>query len=201
MKRVSLFTILSVFFFIFISSFLFSESISQSENIAFYLDIGTGYSFYGSSRIKDENDYISDYSRTIISGAAISSFRLSSQLRFIAGMDGLGDFMYSGKEHIVRWDYSFLGGIEIFTPVEGLSASVSYNIGKRADFVALKDENGDLHKDSGSSSWGNGFRFSLDYDFSSFGPSWVPGVGLAWKNMPRGNTRDNTISVYLRFHF
>nr|MCR5607232.1 hypothetical protein [Treponema sp.] len=195
-----LFTILSLVFFTFSSPFLFSESISQSKNIAFYLDVGTGYSFYGSSSINDENDDISDYSRAIFSGAAISSFRLSSQLRFIAGIDGLGDFMYSGKEHIIRWDYSFLGGIEVFTPIEGLSASVSYNVGRRADFVALKDDEGDLHKNSGSSSWGNGFRFSLDYDFSSFGPAWAPGVGLAWKNMPRGNNRDNTISVYLRLH-
>ena len=177
-------------------SFFFSlSSFALDREPYLTLGLGTGCIVYGD----DVETSISGSSRAIATTDALIHLPLAEQLNFMAGTDLVGDLVISGSEHFLRYDYAFLGGLEVLTPLTGLSLSVSYAIGRRTDFVALKDENDDLHTWHGSTKWGNGFKFSLDYDFGALSGGWAPMVGAYWRNMPRGNDkRDNIIAVYLR---
>ena len=190
MKKISLlFTLL--FYFV-----LLGAASAHDRNVKFTLGIGTGYVIYGDD---DIDTSISGSSRAIVVTDALLHLPLAEQLNFLAGMDCVGDFVFAGSEHYLRYDYAFLGGLEVLTPLDGLSFSISYALGRRTDFIALKDDNDDLRTWHDSSRWGNGFKFSLDYDFAALtGGSWTPSVGAYWRNMPRGNEeRDNILAVYL----
>ena len=175
---------------------LLQSSFALDRGVKFTLGLGTGYVIYGDD---DIDTSISGSSRAILVTDALVHIPLAEQLNFLAGGDCVGDFVVSGSQHFLRYDYAFLGGLEVLTPLDGFSLSVSYALGRRTDFIALKDENDDLHTWHGSSKWGNGFKFSLDYDFAALtGGSWAPSVGAYWRNMPRGyDKRDNVIAVYL----
>ena len=180
-------------FFCFLTAFLFSAVLcaplfSLDRRVRLTLGLGTGYVFYGDSDVETS---LSGSSRAVATTDALLHIPLAHRLDFLTGMDCTGDFVVSGSEHFIRYDYAFLGGLEVHTPLEGLSFSVSYALGRRTDFIALKDSDGDLHKWNGSTKWGNGFKFSLDYDFGAITGGWAPTIGASWRNMPRGGSRDN----------
>ena len=187
--------------FCFLSSIIFSAVVSSAvfsldRHVRLTLGFGTGYIFYGDDDVETS---ISGSSRAIAVTDFLLHIPLAERLDFITGADCTGDFVISGSEHFLRYDYAFLGGLEVHTPLDGLSFSLSYALGRRSNFVALKYSDGDLHKCHGNTRWGNGFKFSLDYDFGAITGGWAPLVGAFWRNMPRGNDeRDNALAVYFR---
>ena len=144
-------------------SFFFSlSSFALDREPYLTLGLGTGCIVYGD----DVETSISGSSRAIATTDALIHLPLAEQLNFMAGTDLVGDFVISGSEHFLRYDYAFLGGLEVLTPLTGLSLSVSYAIGRRTDFVALKDEN-DVRKNS-----------VVVYAYDSFAGEWGPGPEL-----------------------
>lgn len=88
-------------------------------------------------------------------------------------------------------DYGFSGGISVYYGTEGLSFGLEYITGRRSDFYAGSE--------SASTPWGNGFRFKVEYELTDLFGRFIPGVGMSWRYMPRGNDAyDSFTSVYVR---
>jgi len=108
--------------------------------------------------------------------------------------DTLFDLSWQGKDTNNRIDYAFFGGLKIYPNIGGLNASISYALGRRTDSIT----NGSDDALVLSSAWGNGFRFSIEYDFL-YDKTWkcAPIAGMYYRMMPRGgNYYDNIIAVY-----
>ena len=92
------------------------------------------------------------------------------------------------------FDYGIASGVRVFTGLGGLNLGIEYVTGRRTDFVH--------DAVTTSSSWGNGFRFMIEYEFKNLIKTFSPSLGVAWRRMPRGNNAaDNIITFYIRAPF
>ena len=91
-------------------------------------------------------------------------------------------------------DYGIASGARVYTGLGGLNLGIEYVTGRRTDFVSAAPTT--------SSSWGNGFRFLLEYEFKNLIKSFSPSLGIAWRRMPRGNNAaDNIVTFCIRAPF
>lgn len=175
-------------FLIFSSSFVFSYS------PGFEFGVGSGYVHYGDKETRDRNSELGSGNQVILTTDARILFPLAAQMYLSLGADSTFDGRWNGG-HIFLVDYSFLLGFRMYPGLAGLVCSVDYALGRRTDFLDFDD-----YDETQSTEWGNGFRFALGYDFSVHTNGYfAPTLGAAWKSMPRGGSRDNLITVFLKF--
>ena len=158
--------------------------------------IGTGAIFYGNSTNLSE---VSDFSRFIVEGDLFAAFVLDESVNFNAGVVSVWDFHFHDKQHYILGDYGFYGGARVYPGLMGLCVGVDYILGRRTDFISLKDEN--VTNGIFSTAWGNGFRFLVEYDFTYGGVGFAPVIGASWRQMPRGGSADNILSIYFRMSY
>ena len=167
-----------------------------AATIGYEFGIGSGYVFYGSEGTRDRNKLLSDSNQVLLNVNTGALYRIAPQVYFCFGVDSMLDMRWSGGEHIHLIDYAALAGFHIYPGFAGLVGTVEYAFGRRTDVITL--DNAD-DEESHSTAWGNGFRFSLAYDFSHNGVGWAPVIGASWRHMPRGDSNDDIIAVFLRF--
>lgn len=91
-------------------------------------------------------------------------------------------------------DYAVSGGVKVYPGLGGLCIGMEYATGRRSDSITDVPEH--------VSSWGNGFRFLVEYEFTNLLKAFSPSLGMAWRRMPRGNnSADNILSFYIRAPF
>ncbi|MBR4321154.1 hypothetical protein [Treponema sp.] len=169
-------------------------AIPAFSKAGFEFGFGSGYIFYGSTDTKDRNKVLGDTNQTILATDALFLLPMNDFLVFSLGGDAVFDFRWKGSNHIYLIDYAFLTGFKIFPKIGGLFFSVDYALGRRTDFVEL-----DNIDDTLSTSWGNGFKFALGYDFSPhLNSSIAPVLAASLKSMPRGGSRDNLFCVSVK---
>ena len=163
------------------------------SNAGFEFGIGSGYVFYGGEETKNRNKVLGDTNQTILCTDALFLLPMNEFLIFSLGGDAVFDFRWKGSDHIYLIDYAFLAGFRVYPNLGGLYASVDYALGRRSDFISFSNND-----ETQSSFWGNGFKFSLAYDFSYHMKSFAPVLCASLKSMPRGGERDNLFCVSLK---
>jgi len=173
---------------------LFAEDLASGNKVEF--GIGSGYVFYGDHSIKDKIDSIGDPSQFVVAGDAAYLIRLNGPVYFCLGADLLFDGHWNGGNHVYVLDYCGDAGFRIYPGIAGLACTVNYCIGRETAFYKLPSPVGDGTE---SSSWGNGYKFGVAYDFSYNSDGIAPEVGMNFRHMPRGgNESDNIFCVYIR---
>ena len=163
------------------------------STVGFEFGIGSGYIFYGDSETKDRNKALGDTNQTILATDALMLLPVNDLLVFSLGGDMTFDFRWKGSNHIYLFDYAFLAGVKVFPKIGGLFVGVDYALGRRTDFIEFNNYDG-----AESTQWGNGFKFSLGYDFSYHMTSLAPVLCASLKSMPRGGSRDNLFCVSIK---
>jgi hypothetical protein len=156
----------------------------------FEVGLGSGYIFYGNDNAKSA---VNSSNQVILSTDAAFFLTMNDFIFFSLGGDAFFDFRWGSGEHIYLIDYAFLAGIRVYPNLWGLFISMDYALGRRTDFISTEKYDG-----RESTSWGNGFKFSLGYDFSAHMKSFAPELVVSLKSMPRGGSRDNLLGVSLR---
>lgn len=179
----------------FLSIFLiFSSAFAFSFTPGFEFGVGSGYVHYGDKKTRDRNSELGKGNQIVLTADARLILPLENNMLYLSlGGDSTFDGRWNGG-HIFLVDYSFLLGFRIYPGLAGLVCSVDYALGRRTDFIDFDD-----YDETDSTEWGNGFRLGLGYDFSVHTNGFAPTLGAAWKSMPRGGSRDNLITVFLKF--
>lgn len=176
-------------------TFILISSLASAYSPGFEIGVGSGYVHYGDKTTRNRNSGLGSGNQIILTTDARILFPLEQNMFLSLGGDTTFDGRWNGGGHIYLVDYSFLLGFRIYPGLYGLVCSVDYALGRRTDFIDFDDYDDEV-KNTG---WGNGFRFGLGYDFSVHTGGFAPTLGAAWKSMPRGGSRDNLITVYLKF--
>ena len=179
---------------ILICSIVFSLfAVPAFSTVGFEFGIGSGYVFYNDKNTKEVNKKLADGKEAILTTDALFLLQMNDFLIFTAGGDAVFDFRWNDGNHVNLVDYSFLIGARIYPNLAGLFFSADYALGRRTDFISLDD-----YEDRASTKWGNGFKLAIGYDFSYHLSSFAPLLSIALKSMPRGNARDNLLSISLK---
>lgn len=136
---------------------------------------------------------VSDFHRVILEMDATAEFVLHPVIRVALGSILLTDFTFKDGQHYNSLDYNFYTGLRVYPGLGGLRLGVDYNLGRRTDFIDME-----LVDKTLSTSWGNGFRFLLEYDFKSGGNGLAPIIGGSWRHVPRGGFSDHILSIYFK---
>jgi len=167
---------------------------SLKDNIFFVqAALGSGTTIYGDKEIAERNAELTaaGYTRIYLAGDVSVGIMADEYIRFCVGAVTADDFFLHRDSYRFYLDYAFFTGILLYPGLSGLSFSVDYLVGQRADFA--KNETVAL------SPWGNGFRFLVEYDFNPDRPGFAPVIGGSWRYMPRGaDTSDHILSLYFR---
>jgi|GEM_PF-548210 len=171
----------------------------KTSSTGFQFGIGSGYVFYGDSGVRDliSDMNSDDFSRFILSGDAGFYAAITDNVQFVTEAEMLSDLFWKGSDHCYFLDYAFLAGIKAYPGLGGLSCSVSYALGRRTDIVKMNGNDTNVS----STSWGNGYKFCVEYDMKYGSKGVAPVIGTYLRHMPRGGSSDNTLSVYFRFIF
>lgn len=181
----------TVAFFLFLSLFTFAQS--QKNKLQF--GIGSGYVFYGDDRTQDLIDMVNDPSQILLASDAAYLIKLNGPVYFDIGADLLFDARWNGGKHVYIWDYCADAGFRFYPGIAGLACTVNYCLGARTAFYEL----GSSVDGTDTSSWGNGYKLGVTYDFSYNSDGIAPEVGFNFRRMPRGhNNSDSIFCVYLR---
>lgn len=185
---------------IFTFLFLISRAFSQDSDF-FNWDIGfaTGIPFhYGESDTNISNFDANSLNRVLIGATSNFYFKIDDIAFIDFGIDSLFDFKWNSSDYANSIDYSFFGGVKIYPGLGGLNFSIAYCFGNRSDFLKIDGE-----KDIFQHSWGNGARFSLEYDFNYLKETTIkPIVGGYYRFIPRGNyVYDHILCAYVALKF
>lgn len=190
--------------FLLLLTFLLLSTASLFASSDFFftkVTVGPSAVIYGDSELKEQNELLKSLDHThqfILSTDVALGLNLSPQIELVSGGLLTADLNISSSYYIHRLDYGFFTGFRVHTGLGGFVCGVDYICGQRADFYSLPDDSAN----SDSTSWGNGFRFLAEYDFSNgISSNWAPVINLAWRRMPRSNSFDNNITVALIFNF
>ena len=121
------------------------------------------------------------------------------EVSFFAGADILTDFNSKTPYTSNHLSFDIPFGIKIYPNLAGFCLGLAYANGFRSDYFNLEESG----KVNSKTSWGNGFKFLIEYNFAHSGSSpYLPTVGGYWKHMPRGNsTYDNQLCIYVCSNF
>jgi len=185
---------------IFTFLFLIPRAFSQDSDF-FNWDIGfaTGIPFhYGESDTNISNFDANSLNRVLIGATSNFYFKIDGIAFIDFGIDSLFDFKWTSSDYANSIDYSFFGGVKIYPGLGGLNFSIAYCFGNRSDFLKIDGE-----KDIFQHSWGNGARFSLEYDFNYLKATNIkPIVGGYYRFIPRGNyVYDHILCAYVALKF
>lgn len=125
------------------------------------------------------------------------NFIISKNIHITGGFIFTADLRFASKIYTNRLDYTFFSGVRIYPNLKGFHFGLDYALGSRADFIKL-DKN--KKHSIATTPWGNGFRFTVGYDFRYINKKWMPNLQFKWRYMPRGNTHyDNYIGFSVQF--
>ena len=175
----------------------FSGFAEADRILRFDAGVCSGYPFYGDQQISESNDTFNNgvYNRFFIGPVINLSFKISKPFKFVLGADTLFDLVWNGSLYNNHFDYACYGGVKFYPGLKGFNAGVYYAGGQRLDYCNQSD----VAPLFNATSWGNGFRISLEYDFLYESSSEVmPVLGVYYRFMPRGYyTYDNILAFYI----
>lgn len=162
------------------------------------MGLASGIPVYGTDSIISDGKEIDKPNRVIIGTTTSFNLNLIKQVTFFTGGDTLFDFVWDSKQYANKIHVSFPLGLKIYPGIGGFNAGLAYTLGFRIDSINTTE-----HEHEGISTWGNGFRLSLEYNFAHEGNSrFLPSIGGYWNLMPRGNkSYDNLIVLYIAANF
>lgn len=158
---------------------------------SFEAGLGSGYVFYGDRELRDLLSELDNPSQVIACGDISFCVPLAEPVNLVFGADSVIDARWKGGQHINLWDYCGFVGFEIYPGIAGLFGTVGYCFGRRTDFISLDDTDSTVR----STDWGNGFEFSIGYDFGFGRSGFAPKLCGAFRHMPRGGSSDNIVEV------
>ena len=183
-----------------LTALLLGSSIFAKEGLlSFSAGISSGLPVYGANSVLSTGTEIPNGNRMIIGGLASANLNILSQISFYLGNDLLWDITWNSAEKSSKLHVSFPLGIKIFPGVGGLNFGIAYTLGFRVDNIKTSS----IGEYNDISSWGNGFKLHVEYNFAHDGKSkYYPSVGTYWNLMPRGNNSwDNLIVLYIAANF
>ena len=183
-----------------------------------YGSVGSAAVVYGDKKTKQQTDAVKaeGTGQFILTAEAGAGFAFNPYIRFAAGALFSSDLCFTSQYRTNRIDYGVSGGFRVYPHLAGFNFGLDYVTGSRVDFIKLPPFSGEgapggtpensaqeVQWDGNEKRlcfpWGNGFRISLAYDFSSLGNKHLPSLEAAWRMMPRGNYRyDHYLSLALR---
>lgn len=185
---------------IFILSFTIFGLFAAEPKAGLELGIGSGYVFYGDKATKDMVSDMngSDFSRFIISSDVGFFIPMADIVYFTTSAEMMSDLFWKGDQNCYFFDYAFNAGLRMYPGLGGVAFGVAYSLGRRTSVIDLDD----IGSKTVSTSWGNGFRFDVEYDIRYGKEGLSPVIGAYWRHMPRGDSfSDNSLSVFLRLLF
>ncbi len=189
-----------IYSLIFVSVLFFSSLFAADFKLVdFTGGISSGYPFYGNSEAKTAISNIDNPNRIIIGTFANLNINPVKYGTFYVGAEVLADFCWNSDASATFFNVDFPIGLKIYPDLGGFNFGLAYTLGFCG--MMINNEEGDDLKDS--SPWGNGVKFTVEYDFYKTGKSkLLPAIGLAWNIMPRGHKKyDNIITIQLSKHF
>lgn len=176
----------------------------QEKLLNWEVSLSTGIPVHTSSQTtteetKDDLLFTNSFYRVIAGGSADVVLNFTEPLKAVFGIDSFCEFIWEKQSHYNSLDYSLYAGIKLFPNLAGFNASVSYVIGSKSNFIKSEE----IGSTTQNTSWGNGFRISVEYDFF-YGEDAVlyPIVGGYYRYMPRGDyTYDHVIAAYVGLKF
>ena len=181
------------------SALVFCSALSAKERLfSFSAGLSSGVPIYSSGSVASTGTEISGANRIILGINASVNINPIKQISFYLGNDTLWDLTWNSSEHSNKTHVTFPLGIKVYPGLGGLNVGLAYTLGFRADSINTDDV-----EYNGISSWGNGFKFQVEYNFAHEGKSqYLPSVGGYWNLMPRGNDAyDNLIVLYIAANF
>ena len=175
------------FLSILIISLIACSALSAAENLfSFSAGLSSGVPFYGSNS-------------AISTGSEIEKVNPIKHASLYIGNDNVWDITWSAQEKSSKLHVSFPVGIKVYPGLGGLNAGLAYTLGFRNDIINTNAAG----EYNGTTPWGNGFKFQLEYNFAHEGSSrYLPSIGGYWNLMPRGNdSYDNLIVLYISANF
>ena len=177
----------------------FSALCAKENLFSFSAGLSSGFPIYGSNSVLSTGSEIENGNRVIIGTNLSANLNIVKQVSFFIGNDILWDLTWSPSEKSNKMHVTFPLGLKVYPGLGGLNLGLAYTLGFRSDNIntkKLKDKNV-------MSPWGNGFKFSMEYNFAHEGKSrFLPSIGGYWNCMPRGNNSyDNLIVLYVAANF
>jgi hypothetical protein len=208
--------LISVWFILFIV--LISVHADYSRWLTGQVSLGTSAVIYGDKDFRTFNRALlaDDFKRFMFTVDASGGIVLDEHVRFSFGSMLNYDSFVQSRFNAVYLDYNFYTGIRIYPELKGFNFGIDYVVGRRSNVFklplsytdpSLADEDSDLPAALNLSDieahtpWGNGFRFSAEYDFMYDSTGLAPMVGVSWRWMPRGTFYDNIFSVFFKMLF
>ena len=184
--------------FIFIIFFACLTLSANERLFSFSAGLSSGGPLYGEDSVISTGSEIEKPNRVIIGALFSINLNIIKQVTFYTGSDILWDLVWDSKQHSNKTHVDFPLGIKIYPGLGGLNLGLAYTLGFRADSISTCE-----HEYNGISSWGNGFKLSLEYNFAHEGNSnYYPSIGGYWNLMPRGNNSyDNLLVLYIVENF
>ncbi len=162
---------------------------------------GTSAIYYGDESLRLFNtSLLSDgYKRFVFTIDASGGIILDKHVRFSFGSLLNYDSFSQSRYNVIYLDYNFYTGIRVYPALKGFNFGIEYVAGRRSNLVNLPLS---LTSDiEANTPWGNGFRFSAEYDFMYDTAGLAPMVGVSWRCMPRGEIYDHVFSVFFKMLF
>ncbi len=183
-----------------IASIFLSSLINAKERLfSFSTALSSGVPVYGTNSVVSTGSEIEKGNRVILGVNTAVNINPIEQATFYIGNDILWDYTWNASEQSSKTHISIPLGIKIYPGLGGLNAGLAYTLGVRIDNIKT-DKAGSYN---GSTPWGNGFKFQVEYNFAHDGSSrYLPSIGGYWNLMPRGNNSyDNLIVLYVAANF
>ena len=188
------------FLSILIISLIACSALSAAESLfSFSAGLSSGVPFYGSNSAISTGSEIEKGNRVILGSVFSINVNPIKQASFYIGNDNVWDITWSAQEKSSKLHVSFPVGIKVYPGLGGLNAGLAYTLGFRNDIINTNAAG----EYNGTTPWGNGFKFQLEYNFAHEGSSrYLPSIGGYWNLMPRGNdSYDNLIVLYISANF
>ena len=169
---------------------------SASDFFGFSWAVGSSGYIYGDEDFVTHFQYYKDRGNKniVLFGEVGAKLKATENISFCANVYLGMDMLTNLSDFCLFLDYGVSGGVRIYPGFGGFSFGMDYVTGIRAN--SIKGETGT------TSSWGNGFRFLLEYEFTNIINTFSPSLGFSWRRMPRGNNAaDHILSFYIRIPF
>lgn len=173
---------------------VFSVTYAKEDLFSFSVGPQSGLVFYGDDELKESLKGLSG-SHIIVGALAEVNVNPFKQVTFYISAEALCDFVKNGKYHSNNYHVDFPFGIKIYPGLGGLCAGLGYTFGFRYQNIQLPE----AEPKKGMTSFGNGCKFLLEYNFAhDYNSRYLPTLGASWKFIPRGNNQtDHLISAYV----
>ena len=159
MKRIIAFTL---------TALLICTTLCAEENLfSFSAGLSSGFPVYGKESVASTGTEIEKGNRVILGIMGAVNLNPLPQVSFFLGNDILWDLTWNSSEKSNLTHVSFPLGLKVYPGFGGLNFGLAYTLGFRSDNIKISGhgEYNDI------TSWGNGFKFIVEYNFAHEGSS------------------------------